>query len=111
MASDQSKPTGPKSTSKTRLARTIDLSNASSGRGRRGGAGERGAQHMPADRSNSNSTATLAYGASAAEREKSLDLTVSQIERRFGKGAIRKLGEHRAHARVDATPPAPTPRE
>jgi len=59
---------------------------------------------MPADRSNSNSTTTLAYGASAAEREKSLDLTVSQIERRFGKGAIMKLGEHRAHVKVEAIP-------
>src|SRR5690242_19062772 len=59
---------------------------------------------MPADRSNSNSATTLAYGASAAEREKSLDLTVSQIERRFGKGAIMKLGEHRAHVKVETIP-------
>src|SRR5437588_9414171 len=59
---------------------------------------------MPADRSNSNSTTTLAYGASAAEREKSLELTVSQIERRFGKGAIMKLGEHRAHVKVESIP-------
>src|SRR5215813_3941124 len=57
---------------------------------------------MPADRS--NATATLAYGASASEREKSLELTVSQIERRFGKGAIMKLGEHRAHVKVEAIP-------
>src|SRR5215469_5239558 len=57
---------------------------------------------MPADRS--NATATLAYGASASEREKSLELTVSQIERRFGKGAIMKLGEHRAHVPVDTIP-------
>src|SRR5215472_11478137 len=57
---------------------------------------------MPADRS--NATATLAYGASASEREKSLELTVSQIERRFGKGAIMKLGEHRAHVRVESLP-------
>src|SRR5215469_10415183 len=57
---------------------------------------------MPADRS--NATATLAYGASASEREKSLELTVSQIERRFGKGAIMKLGEHRAHVPVDSIP-------
>src|SRR5215813_7363661 len=57
---------------------------------------------MPADRS--NATATLAYGASASEREKSLELTVSQIERRFGKGAIMKLGEHRAHVRVESIP-------
>src|SRR5258708_12122276 len=58
---------------------------------------------MPADRG-SNTTTTLAYGASASEREKSLDLTVTQIERRFGKGAIMKLGEHRAHVKVEAIP-------
>ena len=58
---------------------------------------------MPADRG-SNTATTLAYGASASEREKSLDLTVSQIERRFGKGAIMKLGEHRAHVKVEAIP-------
>jgi recombination protein RecA len=59
---------------------------------------------MPASRDTSSSTATLAYGASPAEREKSLELTVSQIERRFGKGAIMKLGESRAHVKVDAIP-------
>ncbi len=58
---------------------------------------------MAAER-NSNSGITLAYGASASEREKSLDLTMSQIERRFGKGAIMKLGEHRAHVQVEAIP-------
>src|SRR5215467_6990923 len=58
---------------------------------------------MPADRGTTAPT-TLAYGASASEREKSLDLTVSQIERRFGKGAIMKLGEHRAHVKVEAIP-------
>jgi recombination protein RecA len=57
---------------------------------------------MPADRT--VSATTLAYGASASEREKSLDLTVAQIERRFGKGAIMKLGEHRAHVKVEAIP-------
>jgi len=40
---------------------------------------------MPADRG-SNTATTLAYGASASEREKSLDLTVTQIERRFVPG-------------------------
>jgi recombination protein RecA len=59
---------------------------------------------MPANRDSSTSTATLAYGASPAEREKSLELTVSQIERRFGKGAIMKLGESRAHVKVEAIP-------
>jgi recombination protein RecA len=58
---------------------------------------------MPADRGNSTIT-TVAYGASASEREKSLELTVTQIERRFGKGAIMKLGEHRAHVKVDSIP-------
>src|SRR5215470_10827955 len=58
---------------------------------------------MPTDRSNTTA-ATLAYGASASDREKSLELTVSQIERRFGKGAIMKLGEHRAHVRVESIP-------
>src|SRR6185437_10780972 len=60
-------------------------------------------QGMPADRG-SNSATPVAYGASASEREKSLELTVSQIERRFGKGAIMKLGEHRAHVKVDSIP-------
>jgi len=62
---------------------------------------------MPADRSSNNSTsaaAAVAYDAPASEREKSLDLTVSQIERRFGKGAIMRLGEHRAHVKVEAIP-------
>jgi recombination protein RecA len=58
---------------------------------------------MPASRDN-NTMTTVAYGASASEREKSLELTVSQIERRFGKGAIMKLGEHRAHVKVDSIP-------
>ncbi len=58
---------------------------------------------MPADRG-SNGVATVAYGASASEREKSLELTIAQIERRFGKGAIMKLGEHRAHVKVDSIP-------
>src|SRR5579859_8200889 len=57
---------------------------------------------MPADRG--TTATTLAYGASAGEREKSLELTVTQIERRFGKGAIMKLGEHRAHVHVESLP-------
>ncbi|WIG60066.1 MAG: RecA protein [Ktedonobacterales bacterium] len=60
---------------------------------------------MPADRGSNTSTApAVAYNASSSEREKALDLTVSQIERRFGKGAIMKLGEHRAHVKVEAIP-------
>ncbi|MGZ3637565.1 MAG: recombinase RecA [Ktedonobacterales bacterium] len=58
---------------------------------------------MPAANRDSTAT-TLSYGASATEREKSLELTVSQIERRFGKGAIMKLGEHRAHVKVESIP-------
>jgi hypothetical protein len=30
------------------------------------------------------------------EREKMLDVTLSQIERQFGKGAVMRLGEHPA---------------
>jgi recombination protein RecA len=62
---------------------------------------------MPAERSHSNSstpTTGVAVGASASEREKALELTVSQIERRFGKGAIMRLGEARSHVKVDAIP-------
>jgi recombination protein RecA len=57
---------------------------------------------MPASRD--TTATTLAYGATPAEREKSLELTVTQIERRFGKGAIMKLGESRAHVKVEAIP-------
>ncbi len=57
---------------------------------------------MPASRE--VTATTLAYGASATEREKSLELTVTQIERRFGKGAIMKLGESRAHVKVESIP-------
>ncbi len=62
---------------------------------------------MPADRSTSNSTGPaigVGVGASAGERAKALELTVSQIERRFGKGAIMRLGEARAHVKVEAIP-------
>ncbi|HEU5441378.1 MAG TPA: recombinase RecA [Ktedonobacterales bacterium] len=59
---------------------------------------------MPADRSIPSSAPTVAHDASQPEREKALDLTVGQIERRFGKGAIMKLGEHRAHVKVEAIP-------
>src|SRR5215831_3245842 len=57
---------------------------------------------MPASRDNSALAAM--NGATASEREKSLDLTMSQIERRFGKGAIMRLGEHRAHDKVECIP-------
>jgi recombination protein RecA len=57
---------------------------------------------MPASRDNSALAAM--NGATPSEREKSLDLTMSQIERRFGKGAIMRLGEHRAHDKVECIP-------
>jgi recombination protein RecA len=38
------------------------------------------------------------------EKEKALDLAVSQIERQFGKGSIMKLGEAHARMAVDAIP-------
>src|SRR5579864_1129403 len=41
----------------------------------------------PTDRSNG------AIPANVGEREKAIDLALQQIERRFGKGAIMKLGE------------------
>ncbi|MFI5274590.1 MAG: recombinase RecA [Ktedonobacterales bacterium] len=60
---------------------------------------------MPAERGSNHATpSAVSVGASASEREKALDLTVAQIERRFGKGAIMKLGEHRAHVKVEAIP-------
>ncbi|HEY7781778.1 MAG TPA: recombinase RecA [Ktedonobacterales bacterium] len=60
---------------------------------------------MPADRGTSNgATAAVAVGASASEREKALELTISQIERRYGKGSIMRLGEARFHVKVDAIP-------
>src|SRR5215472_1504615 len=61
---------------------------------------------MPATRDNvnSNTPAAVAFSASAGEKEKALELTMTQIERRFGKGAIMKLGEHRAHVKVEAIP-------
>ena len=59
---------------------------------------------MAADRSASSATILSGVGASASEREKALDSTMGQIERRFGKGAIMRLGEHRAHVHVGAIP-------
>ncbi len=57
---------------------------------------------MPAERSSAGVTA--APGASTSEREKALDMAVAQIERRFGKGAIMKLGEARAKIFIDTIP-------
>lgn len=38
------------------------------------------------------------------EKEKALDLALSQIERQFGKGAIMKLGDQKAHFEVASIP-------
>jgi recombination protein RecA len=46
---------------------------------------------MPADKTHQGA----APGASASEKEKALDTTMAQIERRFGKGAIMRLGDAR----------------
>ncbi|HEY7984278.1 MAG TPA: recombinase RecA [Ktedonobacterales bacterium] len=60
---------------------------------------------MPAERGSNHATpSAVSVGASASEREKALDLTVAQIERRFGKGAIMRLGEARAHVAIEAIP-------
>ena len=45
------------------------------------------------DKSAANGTAAAAIGAGASEREKAIELALTQIERRFGKGAIMKLGD------------------
>ena len=51
----------------------------------------------------SASNATSASTAGMTEREKAIDLTLTQIERRFGKGAIMKLGDA-AKVQVEAIP-------
>ena len=51
----------------------------------------------------SASNATSASTAGMTEREKAIDLTLTQIERRFGKGAIMKLGDA-AKVHVEAIP-------
>jgi|SRR5437588_6107084 len=38
------------------------------------------------------------------ERQRSLDLALTQIEKQFGKGSIMKLGEHQARLQVDVIP-------
>jgi len=43
-----------------------------------------------------------AHGGPAADKEKALETTMSQIERRFGKGAIMRLGEARARTNIDS---------
>ena len=38
------------------------------------------------------------------EKEKSLEMTLTQVERQFGKGAVMRLGDHRARLTVEAIP-------
>ena len=38
------------------------------------------------------------------EKEKALELAISQIEKRFGKGSVMRLGEYAATAAVEAIP-------
>jgi recombination protein RecA len=63
---------------------------------------------MPAERGATSAAGQNGTSASAnertGEREKALDSTMSQIERRFGKGAIMRLGEHRAHVAIEVIP-------
>jgi len=54
---------------------------------------------MAAERATGNGTTTA-----ATEREKALETAVSQIERRFGKGSIMRLGEAQAKIFVEAIP-------
>src|SRR2546421_2325006 len=46
---------------------------------------------------------STAVSAASSEREKAIDLALSQIERRFGKGAIMKLGDA-AQVQVEVIP-------
>ncbi len=43
-------------------------------------------------------------GASQVDRDKMLDVTLQQIEKQFGKGAVMKLGEHPAGAGITVIP-------
>jgi len=54
------------------------------------------------DKSTANGT-SAAFGAGASEREKAIELALTQIERRFGKGAIMKLGDA-AKVHIEAIP-------
>jgi recombination protein RecA len=50
-----------------------------------------------------NGATAAAVGAGATEREKAIELALTQIERRFGKGAIMKLGDA-AKVQIEAIP-------
>ena len=39
------------------------------------------------------------------DRDKMLDVTLTQIEKQFGKGAVMKLGEHPMGAGISVIPP------
>jgi recombination protein RecA len=52
---------------------------------------------MPAEK-----TTIAATGAQLSEKDKALETTMSQIERKFGKGAIMRLGEARAKANIES---------
>jgi recombination protein RecA len=52
---------------------------------------------MPAEK-----TTAAPAGAHLSEKEKALETTMSQIERRFGKGAIMRMGDMRARAAIGA---------
>jgi recombination protein RecA len=54
---------------------------------------------MPAEKT---AASAAMNGAHASEREKALETTMSQIERKFGKGAIMRLGEARANTHISA---------
>ncbi len=53
---------------------------------------------MPADKSG----ATASLNSHASERDKALETTLAQIERKYGKGAIMRLGESRAMIAIGA---------
>ena len=63
------------------------MSTAKDGRRRRSGDGTRWLEEVP-----------------GMERDKMLDVTLSQIERQFGKGAVMRLGEHPAGQGVSVIP-------
>src|SRR5579875_2550392 len=53
---------------------------------------------MPADKTVTSAT----NGTQTSERDKALETTMAQIERKFGKGAIMRLGEARTVGAVGA---------
>jgi recombination protein RecA len=55
------------------------------------------------DKSAANGATAAAVGAGATEREKAIELALVQIERRFGKGAIMKLGDA-AKVQIESIP-------